>query len=111
MALRLEALEKVREAERQVRELKAKAAEDKERHIRKAKGETLTLGEELRQEADDRYQSLLEAAAKTTGEERNVILEKGDAEAEKLRATAANRIDGAVELLLRRFEEAVRAEA
>ncbi len=111
MALRLEALEKVREAERKVRDLKAKAAEDKERRIRKAKGEALTLEEELRLQADGRYQALLEAAAETTKEERQRILDGGEAEAERVRATAADRVDGAVELLLRRFGEAVRAQA
>ncbi len=110
MALKLEALEKVREAERHVKDLKAKAEEQKERRLRKAKGEALTLEDELRQQGDERYQEVLEAAAVTTEAERRKILDRGNEEAEKIKAAASSEVDRAIELLLRRFEEAVRAE-
>ncbi len=110
MAQRLEALEKVREAERQVRDLKARSEEEKDRRLRKAKGESLNLEADLRQQAERRYQEVLEAAAAAMQAELKEILERGNEEAQRIRAVASGKVDRAIELLLKRFEEAVHAE-
>ncbi len=111
MVAKLEALNKVREAERQVSETKAKAQTEKEKILRKAKGEALTLEEQLREEVEKRYEEILEKARRSTEEERKTILEKGRQDAAAIKAVAADRVERAVELLLRRFEEAIHAEA
>lgn len=111
MAGRLEALEKVREAERKVQGEKAGAEEERDRLLRLAKGEVLTLREELQEEAEGRAQEILRKARGAIQKEREEILRAGRAEADRVRTEVEGKMERAVDLLLRRFEEAVDAAA
>ncbi len=111
MAGRLEALEKVREAERRVQEEKAQAEKEQERLLRLAKGEALTLREDLQGKAEERSQEILRKARTSIQKEREGILQQGQAEAARIRDEVKGKMGRAVDLLLQRFEEAVHAPA
>ncbi len=70
----------------------------------------MNLEADLRQQAERRYQEVLEAAAAAMQAELKEILERGNEEAQRIRAVASGKVDRAIELLLKRFEEAVHAE-
>jgi vacuolar-type H+-ATPase subunit H len=104
-----EALVKVKEAEAEVQEMKKRAADEKERVLKEAKKEVLRIQDESRRKADEALRERLEAGEKEVGVKTAGILEQGRQEAEVIKQKGEAKIDPAVSLLLKRFEEGVRA--
>ena len=102
-----EALLKVKEAERQVETMRKGASDEKERVLKEARMEVLRIQDESRRKADEALQQRIEAGKKEIDVKRAQILEQGQKEAEIIRQKGQSKIDPAVSLLLRRFEEGV----
>lgn len=108
---KVETLQRIKEAEARIAEMVANAEREKDSILREAKREALLLQEELARRAEEGYQTVLADLEKQSREERERILLEGKARAEELRSRGMSNLGKAVDLLLRRFEEEVRAEA
>ncbi len=102
-----ETLQKIKDAEAEVRKAKAAAADEKERILRDARREAFELRETLRAEAEKRQVEVLKSGDAAIAREREAALEKGRREAEALRTEAQSNIDRAVDRLIEKFKGAV----
>jgi V/A-type H+-transporting ATPase subunit G/H len=102
-----EALLKVKEAETEVQEMKKRATDETERISKEAKKEVLRIQEESRRKADETLRGRLEAGRKEVEVKTGSILEQGKQEAAAIKQKGETKIDPAVSLLLKRFEEGV----
>lgn len=100
-------LQKIREAESQVREVKAAADKERERILRDARREALELRDRLSAEAEQHYDALMEEASTAIERDRQVALERGKEEAAELRANGETNLGPAVDHLLRTFRGAI----
>ncbi|MEE9223572.1 MAG: hypothetical protein V3U51_02360 [Thermoplasmata archaeon] len=102
-----EALVKVKEAEAEVQEMKKRATDEKERILKEAKKEVLRIQDESRRRADETLRGRLDAGKKEIEVKTASILEQGRQEAAVIEQKGEAKIDPAVSLLLKRFEEGV----
>jgi len=102
-----EALLKVKEAEIEVEKRKKRAADEREKVLKEAKMEVLRIQEESRRKADEALRETVEAGKKEIDVKRSGILEQGQEEAGIIRQKGQSKVDPAVSLLLKRFEEGV----
>ncbi|MEE9116303.1 MAG: hypothetical protein V3U09_05335 [Thermoplasmata archaeon] len=102
-----EALFKVKEAEAEVQEMKKRATDEKERILKEAKKEVLRIQDESRRKADETLRGRLDAGKKDIEVKTASILEQGRQEAAVIEHKGEAKIDQAVSLLLKRFEEGV----
>jgi len=104
-----ETLQRIREAEAQVRTLRAQAEEESERIVRGARGEALELREQMRKQAEARYEALLHGAEAEIEKQRRGILDAGAKEAAALKGKATANVGKATQLVLERFKGAADA--
>ncbi|MFQ6059696.1 MAG: hypothetical protein ACE5KV_00160 [Thermoplasmata archaeon] len=104
-----ETLLRVKEAEIEVEKMKRRATEEKERILREAKKEVLRIQEESKRKAEEALKERVAAGRKEIDARRLEILQRGQKDAEVIKQEGMGKIDAAVSLLLRRFEERVAA--
>ena len=104
-----ETLQRIKEAEAEVRRTKEAALEGKERILRDARKEAFELREALRAEGEKREEAILRAGDVETAREKESVLAKGRQEAEVLRTEARSNIDRAVDQLVEKFKGALNA--
>ncbi len=104
---REETLQRIKDAEAEVRQAKAAAADEKERILRDARREAFELGESLRAQAEKRQEEILKAGDAAIAREKETALEKGRREADTLRTQARSNIDRAVDRLIEKFKGAL----
>ena len=104
-----ETLQRIREAEAQVRTLRAQAEKDSERVVRGARGEALELREQMRKQSETRYDAVLKAAETEIEKQRKGILDAGAKDAAALKAKATANVGKATQLVLERFKGAANA--
>jgi vacuolar-type H+-ATPase subunit H len=104
-----EALVKVKEAEAEVQEMKKRATQERDRILKEAKKEVLRIQDESRRKAEEALRERLEAGKKEVGVKTAGILEQGRQEAAVIKQKGETKINPAVSLLLKRFEEGVGA--
>ncbi len=102
-----ETLQKIKDAEAEVRKAKTAAADEKERILRDARREAFELRETLRVQAEKRQDEILKAGDAAIAREKGAALEKGRGEAETLRNEARSNIDRAVDRLIEKFKGAL----
>ena len=102
-----QALLKVKEAETEVAKMKKRASDEKERILKEARIEVLRIQEESMRKADETLRQRVEAGKKEIDVRRSVILEQGQKEAGTIKEQGQSKVDPAVSLLLKRFEEGV----
>lgn len=102
-----QALLKVKEAETEVAKMKKRASDEKERILKETRMEVLRIQEESRQKADETLRQRIEAGKKEIDVRKSSILEQGQKEAETIKQQGQSKVDPAVSLLLKRFEEGV----
>jgi vacuolar-type H+-ATPase subunit H len=111
MASKLETLDRIREVERDVYGLKTQAEEERDRTLREAQREALNLEDDIRNQAEDAFREILTTARERIEAKRQEVLAAGHREADAIKEAARARVETAVQHLLRRFEEAVDAQA
>ncbi len=102
-----ETLQRIKEAEAEVRREKGTALDEKERILRDARKEAFELRESLRGQAESRQAEILKAGEASTSREKEALLAKGRQEAETLRTEARSNIDRAVDRLIEKFKGAL----
>ncbi|HIE30890.1 MAG TPA: ATP synthase archaeal subunit H [Methanosarcinales archaeon] len=106
-----EILERIKQAESDARAMIAQAYEDKRKAIADAKTEAREILSSAEERAKDHASRLMDAEKGKISEERRTILQKGEADAKKMKNAASGRIDAAVDFLLAEFERTVHAKA
>ncbi len=104
-----ETLQRIKEAEAEVRQSRGTALDQKESLLREARKEAFELRETLRAQAEKRQEEIMRAGDAVTAREKEAILAKGRQEAEALRAQAGSNIDRAVDRLIEKFKGALNA--
>lgn len=104
-----ETLQRIKEAEEQVRRAKAASLEEKERVLRDARKEGFDLRESLRGRAEKRQDEILRASEASIAREKEALLAKGRQEAEGLRSEALANVERAVDRLIDKFKGALNA--
>jgi vacuolar-type H+-ATPase subunit H len=110
MPSKLKTLDRIREVEREVHDVKAQAEEERERILREAKREALNLEDDLRNQSEEVFQETLTAARQKIEARRGEILAAGQQEADAVKEAARAHVQAAVQQLLRRFEESIHAQ-
>ncbi len=106
---REETLQRIKEAEEQVRRAKATTLEEKERTLREARKEGFELRESLRGRAEKRQAEILAASEASIAREKDALLAKGGQEADALRSEALANMERAVDRLIEKFKGALNA--
>ncbi len=104
-----ETLQKIKEAEAELRHARDVALANKERLIREARAEALAIRAEYEKRAEARRTEILRQEEIDVASERKKALEEGRQLAESLRADARDHLEAGTERLLERFRSAVRA--
>lgn len=104
-----ETLQRIKEAEAEVRREKGTALEERERILRDARKEAFELRESLRGQTEARQAEILKAGDASASREKDALLAKGRQEAETLRTEARSNIDRAVDRLIEKFKGAQNA--
>jgi V/A-type H+/Na+-transporting ATPase subunit G/H len=103
-----ETLQKIKEAEAQIRTTKAAAEQERERALRETRREALELIESFRNQAEDRYRQVVSAAAEAVAKERERLLAAARDDAARMTAAGQTQVDKAVDLVLAKFRGALR---
>jgi len=104
-----ETLQRIKEAEEQVRRAKAAGLEEKEGVLRDARKEGFDLRESLRGRAEKRQDEILRASEASIAREKEALLAKGRQEAQALRSEALANVERAVDRLIDKFKGALNA--
>lgn len=104
-----ETLQRIKDAERQVRGSKESVLAERERILRDARREAFEVRETLRKQAEARHEEILRAAEATTSTETERVLAGGRKEAAALKARAEANTDRAIERLVEKFKGAINA--
>ncbi len=104
-----ETLQRIKDAEAEVRRVKGTALDEKERILRDARKEAFELRESLRGQAEKAQDQILKAGDAATAREKETLLVKGRHDAEAMRAEARANIDRAVDRLIEKFKGALNA--
>ena len=104
-----ETLQRIKDAERQVRGSKESVLAERERILRDARREAFELRETLRKQAEARHEEILRAAEAATSKETERVLAGGRKDAAALKARAEANMDRAIERLVEKFKGAINA--
>ena len=108
--MKTEVLKAIREAEGEYQAAVARAKAEKERRIAAATLEADTLVSRAKDSSEEFKKKRLEDARREAAQKREEILRSGDHQAALLREQAGKKLDGAVRLLVKRFEAEVYAQ-
>jgi len=104
-----ETLQKIKDAEGQVRGTKEAVLAERERILRDARREAFELRERLRQDGEKRYEAILRDSAAATARETEVLLAAGRKDAAALKGKAEANRDRAINRLIEKFKGALNA--
>lgn len=104
-----ETLQRIKEAEAQIRTTKDEAERERERALRSARREALELLDTYREQAEARYREILTAAETAIAHDRDRMLAAAREEAARMIARGKANVDKAVDLVLAKFRGALRA--
>ncbi len=104
-----ETLQRIKDAEEQVRRSKAATLDEKERMLRDARKEGFELRESLRGRAEKRQEEILRASDASIAREKDALLAKGRQDADALRSEAHANVERAVDRLIEKFKGALNA--
>ena len=104
-----ETLQRIKEAEGQVRGSKDAVVAERERILRDARREAFELRESLRHEADRRGDEILRESAAATARETEKLLAAGHKDAAALKAKGEANLDRAINRLIEKFKGALNA--
>ncbi|HVN66719.1 MAG TPA: ATPase [Methanomicrobiales archaeon] len=105
--MKTEILQAIRNAEEEYQAEIAKGKAEKERRIAAATLEADGLVMKARTGTEEYKKQRLEEARREAGRKRDTIMREGERQAALLREQAGKNLDGAVRLLLKRFESEV----
>jgi vacuolar-type H+-ATPase subunit H len=108
--MRTEVLQAIRKAEEEYQAEITKAKAEKERRIAAATLEADSLVMKARTGTEEYKKQRLEEARRETARKRDDIMRSGEQQAAIIREQAGKKIDGAVRLLMKRFEAEVYAQ-
>jgi len=103
-----ETLQRIKEAESQIRTAKEAAERERELALRNARREALDLIETFRAQAETRYREIVSAAESEVASEREKMLAAAREEAARTTARGKGNVDKAVDLVLAKFRGAIR---
>lgn len=104
-----ETLQRIKQAEAEVRQAKAVTFDEKERILREARKQGFELRESLRGRAEKRQAEILASSEGSIAREKDALLAKGRQEAEALRSEALANLELAVDRLIEKFKGALNA--
>lgn len=104
-----ETLQRIKEAEGQVRGAKDAVASERERILRDARREAFELRETLRHESEKRHGEILREAEMATARETEKLLAAGRRDAAALKGKAEANLDRAIDRLIEKFKGALNA--
>jgi len=104
-----ETLQRIKEAEVQIRSTKEEVERERERALRSARREALELLDKYREQAEARYREILMAAETAVAHERDRMLAAAREDAARMTARGKANVDKAVDLVLAKFRGALRA--
>ena len=104
-----ETLQRIKEAEGQVRGSKESVLAEQERILRDARREAFELREKLRKEAEARHEEILREAEAAAARETERVLASGRNDAAALKSKAEANIDRAIDRLVGKFKGAINA--
>lgn len=99
----LQALREVKQAEEEVREMRAEAEEEAKATIQEAKTKARSLIEEKKREAEAEAESILEAAEEDAEEDAHEIIRQAEKEAAELRDVDEEILADAAQTVVDRF--------
>jgi V/A-type H+/Na+-transporting ATPase subunit G/H len=103
-----ETLERIKEAEAQIRSVKEAAEREREVALREARRAALDLLDQFREQAEARYREILSAADAGIASERERMIAAAHEEATRTSARGKAHVEKAVELVLTKFRGALR---
>lgn len=104
-----ETLQRIKDAEGQVRGTKEAVLADRERILRDVRREAFELRESLRREAEKRHAEILRESGAATARETENIIVAGRKDAAALKAKAEANLDRAIDRLIEKFKGALNA--
>lgn len=104
-----ETLQRIKEAEAQIRATKDEAERERELALRSVRREALEHLDTYREQAEARYREILTAAETAVAHERDRTLIAAREEAGRMTARGKVNVDTAVDLVLAEFRGALRA--
>jgi len=104
-----ETLQRIKEAEGQVRGSKESVLAEQERILRDARREAFELREKLRKEAEARHEEILREAEAAAARETERVLASGRKDAGALKSKAEANMDRAIDRLVGKFKGAINA--
>ncbi len=104
-----ETLQKIKDAESQVRGTKETILAERERILRDARREAFELRERVRREAEARSEAIIRTADEAVAREAETLLAVGRKGAAALEAKADGNLDRAIERLIEKFKGALNA--
>ena len=104
-----ETLQKIKDAESQVRGTKETILAERERILRDARREAFELRERLRREAEAGSEAIIRTADEAVAREAETLLAAGRKDAAALKAKADANLDRAIERLIEKFKGALNA--
>jgi len=107
---RVETLQRVKEAEEEVGEMKRRAEAERDRILKDARRAELELQDQLRKQGEEEYGKIIAQAKQAIAIEREAIVDQGRREAEKVRAEGTENFEKAVSGLVEKFKGAVHAQ-
>jgi V/A-type H+/Na+-transporting ATPase subunit G/H len=106
---KVETLQKIKQAESQIKTMREAAERDRETALRDARRQALELLDQFREQAEARYREIVAAAETAVAAERERMLGAAREEAARMTARGKANVDKAVELVLAKFRGAIRA--
>jgi len=107
---RVETLQRVKEAEARVQEMKRQAEAEKDKVLKEARRAELGLQDRLRKEGEERYNKIITEARQAAAIEREAVLDQGRRDAGKVKEESTKNFEKAVARLVERFKGAVNAQ-
>src|SRR5438445_11567937 len=104
-----ETLQKIKDAESQVRGTKETILAERERILRDARREAFELRERLRREAEAQSEAIIRTADEAVAREAETLLAAGRKDAAAWKAKADANLDRAIERLIEKFKGALNA--
>jgi len=107
---RVETLQRVKEAEAKVQEMKRQAEAERDRILKEARRAELELQDQLRREGEERYSKIVTEAKQAAAIEREAVLDQGRRDGAKVKEESTKNFEKAVAKLVERFQGAVNAQ-
>ena len=107
---RVETLQRVKEAEAKVQEMKRQAEAERDRILKDARRAELELQDNLRNEGEEGYNKVVAEAKQAAAIEREAVLDQGRREAKDVKDEGTKNFEKAVAKLVEKFQGAVNAQ-